>query len=160
MRLVIAAAAILLAAPIADAQDDSLSERLGAPWDMSAKDTSGYKCLISHAYFLGKDDLEKQPKRNFWTMWRELDPSRIYDFTVDRATGRMTGRLNDEGGTARVLDDAHLSGQNYKVIYASDPGGFTTARYLAIHVWAKWPNKPFILTENTTVLMGTCTPVR
>jgi hypothetical protein len=121
---------------------------------------SGYECVSNYAYSLEKDDLKKQPERNFWTMYKDFKSKYYqYYFAVDRATGRMSGYLNSEGGRAVVLDDAKVSGESYKAIYVSDPGPFVHARYLAIQVYKSEPNKPFLLVDTTTVVTGTCSLV-
>jgi hypothetical protein len=116
---------------------------------------SGYECIANHAYTLEKDDLVKQPQRNFYTMFKDIDPKATY-FAVDRATGRMSGYLNSKGGRAVVLDDASTKGESYKAMYVSDPGAFVQARYLIIRVYDNEPRKGFLLTDTADVVTGTC----
>jgi hypothetical protein len=120
---------------------------------------SGYECIANHAYMLEKDDLVKKPQRNFYTIFKEIDPKATYYFAVDRATGRMSGYLNSKDGKALVFDDASIKGQSYKAAYHSDPGLYVTARYLIIRVYDSGPSKGFLLTDNDSVVTGTCTLV-
>jgi hypothetical protein len=123
------------------------------------KGVSGYECMANHAYMLEKDDLVKKPQRNFYTIFKEIDPKATYYFAVDRATGRMSGYLNSKDGKALVFDDASIKDQSYKAAYHSDPGLYVTARYLIIRVYDSGPSKGFLLTDNDSVVTGTCTLV-
>jgi hypothetical protein len=89
-------------------------------------------------------------------MFKEIDPTAKYYFAVDRATGRMSGYLNSQGGRAVVLDEGS-SGSSFKAIYFS-PG---QARYLIIRTYVDVDGPwGFILTDDTNVVTGTSTLIR
>jgi len=83
------------------------------------------------------------------------DPIIGQEFTVDRKSGKITGKyIGSTGFNAEVLDSGSDK-QSFKVL-ARNPWGFLHVLYLEIQEFHKEHRKPFLLVDASIVYAGTC----
>ncbi|MDB3923327.1 hypothetical protein N9359_04445 [Luminiphilus sp.] len=108
---------------------------------------AAYQCVVKDAKQLADDGTLES-----------LDDYLGAEFVVDRATGRMNGRLKNHGyfGEPTVIDPGSKD-QAFKVITVHD-AGFPAVDYLYVGSFAEGYEKPFLYIDGNKVFSGACKP--
>lgn len=106
-----------------------------------------YKCIVVEASRLSEDGLLED--------WKYYIGA---EFVVDKATGRMNGKLKNHGyfGEPKVIDPGGNE-QALKVVTIYD-AGFPAVDYLYIETFSSGYKKPFIFRDGSSVFNGLCEP--
>ena len=108
---------------------------------------AAYQCVVKDAKQLADDGTLE-----IWDYYLGAE------FVVDRATGRMNGRLKNHGyfGEPTVIDPGSKE-QALKVITVHD-AGFPAVDYLYVGLFAEGYEKPFVFIKGQEVFSGACKP--
>ena len=118
---------------------------LGPP-QANAYETA-YQCVVKESKQLADDGTLET-----WDYYLDAE------FFVDKATGRMNGKLKNHGlhGDPTVIDPG--SDQQALKVISVHEHEWHSVDYLHVKSFAEGPEKPFVFSSGTEVYSGTCKP--